>query len=182
MRDISTYEKTNSKIQETKSHSNLYLVSCILQFLHTLPDHSFIVVTTEKEVHHSHQNPFFRIITARMRTLYVCIAGILLGMTSPAHAFSLISPSVSSCNFVSGEVNALCVLEFIAHVIQQIFQLTGGICLIVVMIGGYELALGQAVGGKEKGQTRIRYGVIGLFVSATSFFIVDFIVSAIAGI
>lgn len=116
-----------------------------------------------------------------MRTFYTCIAGILLGVTTPAHAFSLVSSSVGACDFASGQVNAACVLEFLAHVIQQIFTLTGGICLVVIMIGGYELALGQAIGGKEKGQTRIRYGAIGMFVSATSFFIVEFIIATIAG-
>lgn len=99
-----------------------------------------------------------------------------------AKAQSLISDGIENCDFASGELVAACIPSFIIHVIDQIFMLTGAISLITIMVGGFYYALGNAVGGKEKGLAIIRWGVIGMIVSTLSFFILDFIVSTLAGL
>ena len=98
-----------------------------------------------------------------------------------ASAQSLLD-EIPGCDFQTGAIKASCIPIYIAYLIEQIFMLTGAICLIVIMVGGYQYALGQIVGGKEKAQATIRYGIIGMIVSALSFFIIDFIISSLAGI
>lgn len=82
--------------------------------------------------------------------------------------------------FESGEVTADCVPQYIAYVIQQVFAFTGAVCLIMIMIGGFQYALGNVAGGKDRAQATIRNGIIGMVVSALAFFILSFIINAIA--
>ena len=86
------------------------------------------------------------------------------------------------CNFVTGEVHADCIPAYIAYVIRQIFVMSGTIFLFVIIYGGYEYALGDMVGGEQKAVARIRYGIVGMVCCGLSFFLVDFVVSALAGI
>ena len=118
----------------------------------------------------------------QVRHFFASLIGVLLSLPGSATAQSIISNDVPGCDFASGDLDAGCIPSFLVHVIDQVFMVTGAICIIVIMIGGYQYALGNIVGGKEKGLATIRYGIIGMIVSALSFFIIDFIVSAIAGL
>ena len=89
---------------------------------------------------------------------------------------------VEGCNFKTGELSADCIPNYIGYLIGQIFMFTGGIFLIIVMIGGYQYAFSNIAGGKEKGMERIRFGIIGMIVCALSFFIIDFVISTIGGL
>ncbi len=85
------------------------------------------------------------------------------------------------CDFKTGQIDADCIPEYIAYVIKQLFAFTGGICIIVIMIGGTMWVLGNAAGGTDKAKDVIRWGIIGMIISALSFFIIDFIISTMAG-
>lgn len=85
-------------------------------------------------------------------------------------------------SFATGDFEAKCVPAYLAYLIKQIFMFSGAVALIVIMIGGYQYALGNVVGGKEKGEARLRWGILGLCFCVLSFFIIDFIVSAMAGL
>ena len=106
-------------------------------------------------------------------------AAFLALLLAPLGAEAALIENVPGCDFVTGQVRAGCMVMFMAHLIGQVFKFTGVICLIVIMWGGYELALGNAIGGKEKGQARIRFGIIGMVVCAACLAIVDFAVSAL---
>ncbi len=107
---------------------------------------------------------------------------LLAPHTVLAESPSLITGGIPNCDFADGRIHADCIPSFLIHVIQQVFMLTGAASVIMIIIGGYQYALGNAVGGKEKGQASIKWGVLGLVISAFAFFIIDFVISTIAGL
>jgi hypothetical protein len=96
-------------------------------------------------------------------------------------AQTLINETICGGGLVSGEMDASCIPEYIAYLIQQLFMLTGALSLIMIMIGGFEYTLDKLVGGKEKGVKRIRNGILGLVISGFAFFIVRFAILALKG-
>lgn len=111
----------------------------------------------------------------------ITIALTVLLRSSSAFAQTLINYNVPGCDFRSGQIGASCVPSYIAFVIGQIFMLTGALSLIMIMWGGTEYTLDKLIGGKEKGITRIRHGILGMVVSGLAFFIVNFAVGALKG-
>lgn len=108
----------------------------------------------------------------------------LLSLLVPvAHAQSLITSGIPGCDFATGDINpGLCIPSFIAHVIKLIFGFAGAACVIMIIFGGYQITMGTlAGGGADGGKTRIRWAIIGFIMAATSFYIMDFIIAAIAG-
>lgn len=87
------------------------------------------------------------------------------------------------CDFQEGIINAgSCLPGFLAHLIQFIFGFAAGICILMIMFAGYEIVTGSLPGGSsEAGKNRLTWAIIGFIMAATSFFIMDFIISAIAG-
>jgi hypothetical protein len=72
---------------------------------------------------------------------------------------------------------------FIAHVIKVIFGFVGGVCLILILISGYRILLAVSTGGdKSAGFEMLRWSIIGFITCALTFFIIDFIISSIAGL
>ncbi|MDO8468546.1 MAG: hypothetical protein Q7S29_02195 [Candidatus Peribacter sp.] len=90
---------------------------------------------------------------------------------------------VAGCDFASGDITKNCVPLFIAHVIQVVFGFVGGVCLILILISGYRILLAVVTGGdKSTGFEMLRWAIIGFVTAALTFFIIDFIISTIAGI
>ncbi|ALM10021.1 MAG TPA: hypothetical protein DEB30_03195 [Candidatus Peribacter riflensis] len=90
---------------------------------------------------------------------------------------------VPGCDFASGDLVASCVPLFIAHVIKTVFGFVGGVCLILILIAGYRLLLAVVTGGdKSTGFEMLRWAIIGFVTSALTFFIIDFIISTLAGV
>lgn len=87
------------------------------------------------------------------------------------------------CDFANGNINAgQCIPAFIGHVIQIIFGFAAGICVVMIIFSGYEIVIGSLPGGSsESGKNRLTWAIIGFIMAATSFFIMDFIISAIGG-
>ena len=97
-----------------------------------------------------------------------------------ARAQSLVTNS--SCNITSGQFDASCVPEFILDIVQVLFGFVGAACLIMIIIAGYQIALAKAVGrDKSEGFTRLRIAIIGFILCWSSWYIIDFIVSGLAG-
>jgi hypothetical protein len=105
----------------------------------------------------------------------------VLPVSAGAQMISLFGDDVPcKSKFLSGEVTADCVPQYIAYVIQQVFSFTGAVALIVIMVGGFQYALGTVAGGKDKAKATIQFGIVGMIVSALAFFILSFIINAIA--
>jgi len=122
-----------------------------------------------------------------MRHIFLVAAFVTLFFgalyTPPVYAQveSIISSDVSVCDFKTGEIKAECVPKFLAHIIRFIFGITGSIALIMIMISGYQWALGTLIGNDSGGKETLRNAIIGFIVSALAFFIISFILGTISG-
>jgi hypothetical protein len=94
---------------------------------------------------------------------------------------SLISSEVPGCDFASGQIDANCVISFIQYLIGLIFSLLGAFFLLMIVIGGYRVAIGSALGDKESGKKQIYSAIIGFMIAAFSFFIISFVIKGLAG-
>jgi hypothetical protein len=93
----------------------------------------------------------------------------------------IISGGIEGCNFVTGELTAACIPNFIAHLIGFIFGFVGLFCLLNIIYAGYEMGLAPLTGDNEKGKTRLRWSLIGFVACASAFLILDFAVSILFG-
>lgn len=85
-----------------------------------------------------------------------------------------------SCDFSTGLFSSTCIPGYIAYLLKTIFQLTGAIFLLMIIIGGYQYTIGKASGGGgDEGKARVRFAIIGFLITAMSFYIVDFILNAL---
>jgi hypothetical protein len=109
----------------------------------------------------------------------------ILTAASLAYAQSLIpaDPETSlgaGCDLIEGNVNARCVISFIKWLISWFVPAVGFYFLLMLLIGGYQIALGNVTGDKEGGKDRVKWAIIGFIITALSFFIIDFVISAIS--
>ncbi len=99
-----------------------------------------------------------------------------------AHAqaiFGVIQDGIPGCNFTTGRLTALCVPNFIAHLVALIFGLLGIFFLGNVMFAGYQIAVSGLTGDKEAGKKRLTWSIIGLIVAICAFVIMDLVLSVI---
>lgn len=108
---------------------------------------------------------------------------VLIPIAEAAATPSLIDNSLAAggCNLLNGTINAgRCIPFFIAHTIRFLFTFAGGICILMIVFAGYEIVIGSLPGGSsESGKNRLTWALIGFIMAAASFFIMDFIISAI---
>jgi len=110
------------------------------------------------------------------------IFGALISVPILATAQSIIT-NVGGCDFETGWFQYTCILSFIQHLVRFVFGLTGGFFLIMLLLGGYQYAIGAALPGKDTsaGKQRIQFAIAGFLVSLLSFFIIEFIVALFTG-
>ncbi|MDP6561626.1 MAG: hypothetical protein QF793_01745 [Candidatus Peribacteraceae bacterium] len=112
-------------------------------------------------------------------------SSLLAPIAKAASTPSLIDSSLKSvgCDFTEGFINAgQCIPAFIAHTIRFVFGFAAGIAIVMIIFAGYEIVIGSLPGGSsESGKNRLTWAIIGFIMAATSFFIMDFIISAIGG-
>lgn len=104
-------------------------------------------------------------------------AGFTVDMSNP----SLIPASggTAGCNFVTGDISASCIPDYIRYLLQIIFMFIGAFFLLMIIIAGYQIAIGSAIGDKEAGKNRLKMAIVGFIISALSFFIVDFFIAVL---
>ena len=86
---------------------------------------------------------------------------------------------LAECDFYTGKLDARCAPAYVAYLITIIFELTGAIFLLMIIIGGYQYVISKATGGGgDEGKARVRFAIIGFLVTALSFYIVDFILNS----
>jgi hypothetical protein len=89
---------------------------------------------------------------------------------------------IPGCNFQTGELSASCIPRFIAHLVQMIFMLIGIFFLMNIMVGGYQIVLAATSGNdSSKGKNRLIYSFVGFLVAASSFAVMDAILTAVLG-
>lgn len=94
-------------------------------------------------------------------------------------AYAQIIKDLPGCPITTGWFGAGCVPVFIGHLIQFVLAFVGGICLINIMIGGYQIALGSAIGDKEAGKNRILWALVGLLVSLFCYGLINLLISTL---
>lgn len=107
------------------------------------------------------------------------LASALLPAGAQAQLFGILQPGIPGCDFRTGWLTAMCIPNFIAHLIAFIFSLLGVFFLGSVMYAGYQIALSGITGDKEAGKRRLTWSIIGLIVAICSFVILDLILSVI---
>lgn len=95
---------------------------------------------------------------------------------TPDRARAALIENVGGCNFTTGQVGAHCIPIFIGHLIQWVLGFVGAFCLINIMIGGYQIALGSAIGDKEAGKGRMLWALVGLLVSLISYGLINLLI------
>ncbi|OGJ57855.1 hypothetical protein A3H22_02060 [Candidatus Peribacteria bacterium RIFCSPLOWO2_12_FULL_55_15] len=105
---------------------------------------------------------------------------LVLVFSIPLPAYAGLIPDLPGCAFTTGIFGANCVPIFIGQLIKWILGFTGGICLINIMIGGYQIALGSAIGDKEAGKSRVLWALVGLLVSMLSYGILNTIIGTLS--
>ena len=91
----------------------------------------------------------------------------------------LIVEGIDGCDFTTGKLESRCIPNFIGYLVELIFGVVGLICLINIMIAGYELAASGITEDKTAGKNRLTYSVIGAVVCVCAFLIVDFFLAAV---
>ena len=93
------------------------------------------------------------------------------------------SGSIGSCNFITGEMTFDCIPAYIAYLIEFMFAGLGTVCLVQIIIAGYQIAFSSVLpgGSKEAGQNRLIWSIVGLVASLLSFPLINFIVSSLTG-
>lgn len=118
-----------------------------------------------------------------MENLITLLASISDFLVPTAIAQGIISNSVPNCDFLSGDLSAECVPSLIGYIIKFIFALVGSIALIQIIISGYQIALAKVTGrDRSEGLTRLRVAIIGFILCAFSWYIIDFVISSLAGL
>ncbi|MBU0767028.1 hypothetical protein KKF55_04610 [Patescibacteria group bacterium] len=114
---------------------------------------------------------------------FIRVTTLLYLLTQPlfgkVYAQTLVPDSYESCNFKDGIIHANCIPEYIEYLIKIIFSLIGAFFFVMIIIAGYQIAIGTVVGEKEKGKEKLKWAIFGFVISALSFFIVQFFISAV---
>ena len=121
-----------------------------------------------------------------MEYLINLLTAIFDFLVPSAMAQGIISDSISDCTFSGvngGMLKAACVPALITYLIKFVFALVGSIALIQIIISGYQIALAKVTGrDRSEGLTRLRVAIIGFIICAFSWYIIDFVISSLAGI
>lgn len=83
------------------------------------------------------------------------------------------------CPFTSGNFHAPCVIIFIAWLIRWVLGFVGAFCIINIMLGGFQIAFGSAVGDREAGKSRVFYALVGLFVTIVAYGLLNLIITTL---
>lgn len=80
----------------------------------------------------------------------------------------------SDCDFGSGQIGPECLNVVIANAIDVVFMFAGAICLLNIIVAGYQIAIGGITGeGDTGGKTRLKNALVGFFVTAATFGIIN---------
>lgn len=86
----------------------------------------------------------------------------------------------ADCDFGSGKIGPECLNVIIANAIEVVFAFAGAICLLNIIVAGYQIAIGNVSGeGDTGGKTRLRNALIGFFVTAATFGIINAALDAV---
>ncbi len=93
----------------------------------------------------------------------------------------IISGGEGKCDWGTGKLELECVNIVIGNAIKIAFGFAGTICLLMIIIAGYQIALGGITGsGDTGGKERLKWALLGFFMTACTFGIINAALSAIS--
>lgn len=85
------------------------------------------------------------------------------------------------CGIKTGEIGLDMIPFYISYVANFLLGLSGLICVLFIVIGGYHYVIGGLTEEKEKGKNTIKHALMGLGISLLSWTIVTVLINAVTG-
>lgn len=85
------------------------------------------------------------------------------------------------CAIKTGRVSLQMVPYFIKYIADWLLSLVGLICVLFIVIGGYQYVVGGLTDQKEKGKKTIQHALMGMSVAILSWIIVGIVLNAVTG-
>lgn len=101
--------------------------------------------------------------------------GIIPGYTGP----TFITDPCPPCSFNCGTMHFGCIIPYLGYLVWLVVTFSGGICLLMIIWGGYSWAFGTVIEDTEKGKKILQFALIGLTIVTLSYVIVDTFVVAL---
>lgn len=117
-----------------------------------------------------------------VRMLFTHISWLAVALTVPlACAQGVVPAAIGQCNFVTGNLTFACIPIYIGYLVSLIFSFVGVICLISIIVGGYQIAIDSATGKDQTaGRNRILWSLVGLAVCIFTVLIINMVIDAVA--
>ena len=88
---------------------------------------------------------------------------------------------VLGCGIKTGRIGFWMVPYFVTYLINFLLGLSGLICVLFIVIGGYRYVVGGLTEDKEKGKHTIRDALMGMGIALLAWTIVNVIINAVTG-
>lgn len=110
-----------------------------------------------------------------MRRAFATFLGLLLTVSgAAAQDPGIITDGNADCDFKTGLLQPDCLPMVIGNAVAAVFFFSAAICLINIILAGYQIAIGGITGeGDTGGKTRLKNALVGFFVTATTFGIIN---------
>lgn len=89
--------------------------------------------------------------------------------------------NVLGCAIKTGRINLAMIPYFITYIVNFMLGLSGIICVLFIVIGGYHYVLGGLTDDKEKGKNTIKHALMGMGLALLAWTIVTVIMRAVTG-
>lgn len=86
---------------------------------------------------------------------------------------------VLGCAIKTGRISLAMIPYFLTYISNFLLSLVGLVCVLFIVIGGYQYIFGGLGDNKEKGKKTISHALIGLSVATLSWIIVNIIIAAV---
>ena len=83
--------------------------------------------------------------------------------------------NILTCAVKTGNIHMWMIPYFIKYLAEFLIGIAGILCVLFIVIGGYQLTLGTLIEEKEKGKKTITYALIGLALVLLSWTIVNIV-------
>lgn len=88
---------------------------------------------------------------------------------------------ILGCAIQTGKISFSMIPYYISYVTNFLLGLSGLICVLFIVIGGYHYVLGGLTEEKEKGKNTIKHALMGLGIALLSWTIVTVLINAVTG-
>lgn len=88
---------------------------------------------------------------------------------------------VLGCGIITGRISLFMIPFFVTYIINFLLGLSGLICVLFIVIGGYHYVYGGLIEEKEKGKNTIKHALMGLGLALLAWTIVNVLIRAVTG-